>query len=256
MKLVTVATHSERYFPILIESCKKYNIQLDVLGWNQEWKGFAMRYSLMKEYLDSLPDYEIVCFIDSYDVIMLKPLQELENKFVSMNADIVVAHDTGIFHRFIFGSCRNIKINAGTYIGYAYYLKKMISQICIDNDCTDKRIDDQILLTKYCNENHLYVDTQSILFFTKKYNTACKVINQQLSYNNTYPCIIHGPGYGNLDNILEQLGYDVTQVKHKKIDYIIKRCKHHFVLVAVIIVILLLTIVTIFLFLFKIVDKK
>lgn len=250
MKLVTVATHSERYFPILIESCKKYNIQLDVLGWNQEWKGFIMRYNLMKDYLNDLPNDEIVCFIDSYDVIMLQPLYELEKKFVLMNANIVVAHDTGVFHRFIFGSCGKIRINAGTYIGYVHSLKEMISRICIDNDCFDKILDDQKILTKYCNKYRLYIDTQSVLFFTKKYNTSCKVVNKQLVYNNTYPCVLHGPGYGDLDDILKQLGYNVSHVQHKKIDYFIKRCVHHLDFVILFILLLILVLIVIFYFLY------
>lgn len=37
MRLVTVATHSERYFPYLLESCKRVDAKLDVLGWGQPW---------------------------------------------------------------------------------------------------------------------------------------------------------------------------------------------------------------------------
>ena len=33
IKLVTVATQSERYFPILVESCKKHGADLVVLGY-------------------------------------------------------------------------------------------------------------------------------------------------------------------------------------------------------------------------------
>ena len=36
MKLVTVATRSERYFPFLLESCERHGAKLEVLGWGQK----------------------------------------------------------------------------------------------------------------------------------------------------------------------------------------------------------------------------
>jgi hypothetical protein len=32
-----LAAYSERYFPILVQSCRRHNVQLDVLGWGQPW---------------------------------------------------------------------------------------------------------------------------------------------------------------------------------------------------------------------------
>lgn len=228
MKLVTVATHSERYFPILLESCNRYDIDLTVLGWNQKWGGFMMKYDLMKEYLDSLQDTDIVCFVDAYDVIVLQPLDELERKFISMNANIVVAYDTGIFHKYIFGTCKGLRINSGTYIGYVCSLKQMLSQMCIENNCKSKSLDDQRVLTMYCKNNDIKVDIESKMFFTKKYNTKCKIIDKKVIYNNSYPCILHGPGNHNMDDILRQLGYNIFTVEHNMFEYIYKRCLHHF----------------------------
>ena len=54
MKLVTVATHAERYFPYLKLSVEKYKYELVVLGWGEEWKGFVWRFHLLKDYLNSL----------------------------------------------------------------------------------------------------------------------------------------------------------------------------------------------------------
>jgi len=35
MKLVTIATHSDMYFPFLKQSCQYHSSQLEVLGWKK-----------------------------------------------------------------------------------------------------------------------------------------------------------------------------------------------------------------------------
>jgi hypothetical protein len=82
MKLVTVATHSERYFPYLKLSAEKYGHELVVLGWGEKWKGFVWRFELMREYLKNLDPNEIVCFIDAFDVVILQDPQTIEAKFL------------------------------------------------------------------------------------------------------------------------------------------------------------------------------
>lgn len=51
LHIVTVATESKYYFPYLVESCKKYGKELEVLGYGEKWKGFNWRFKLMIEYL-------------------------------------------------------------------------------------------------------------------------------------------------------------------------------------------------------------
>jgi hypothetical protein len=67
--IVTVATESKYYFPYLVESCKKHGLNLEVLGFGEKWTGFNMRFRLMTDYLKQLPENDIVCFVDGYDVL-------------------------------------------------------------------------------------------------------------------------------------------------------------------------------------------
>jgi hypothetical protein len=55
---VTVATHSERYFPYLKLSAEKYGHHLVILGWGQKWQGLTWKFQPMKEYLKSIPKDE------------------------------------------------------------------------------------------------------------------------------------------------------------------------------------------------------
>ena len=65
MKIITVATQTKGYFKAYSESCKKNNLELIVLGWNEKWKGFLWKFNLMQEYIASLNDNEIVIFTDA-----------------------------------------------------------------------------------------------------------------------------------------------------------------------------------------------
>lgn len=226
MKLVTVATHSQGYFPFLLESCKRFNVNLEVLGWGQKWEGFQWRILLMKEYVKNLHDDEIVCFIDAYDVLLLRSLEDLEDAFRKIcsltNKKIVVGCEQAISNltsfnaNVIFGRCQNRPLNAGTYIGYAKDLKTMINDLLIMSDNPKK--DDQMLMTNYCNrKNHIfYIDCDSLLFLTivNPFNLFMKDIsyhNKSLIYKDNRPYIVHFPGNGDMNDIIVNLGYYMTK---------------------------------------------
>ena len=234
MKLVTVATHSESYFPFLLESCNRYGAELVVLGFNQPWQGFNHRNVLMKEYLKSLPPDEVVCFIDAYDVLLLRPLEDLEAFFVNFNkvtgARIIVGCDqtaTGeklsLNSQLYFGACNNKHVNAGTYIGYVADLRDMISHI-LNKISDDVEADDQLLIRKYCSATkHVHIDCDRIFFLTlvggknmhfplnhPKINVVVDPDSHDLHFNNIRPFFVHGAGHINMLNLVEALGYDVS----------------------------------------------
>lgn len=244
MKLLTVATKSEGYFPILIESCKRYNIDIEVLGWGQKWTGFMMKFNLLLEYMKDLDDNEIVCIIDGYDTAVTQPLDVLESKFRKMNCPIVVAEDsTWILHKTIgymfFGLCKDKTINAGTYIGYVKYLRNMITDICSIFDCKNVKLDDQQILTTYCKKNNICIDTKNELFQVVFY---IKLDNE---YNGK-ACIVHGPGATNMNTLLNKLGYDTSNIKLERFKRFISFITHFFYIIAIIILILIVFVWTIF----------
>jgi hypothetical protein len=231
LHIVTVATDSEYYFPYLVESCKRNGKELTVLGYGEKWKGFTWRFRLMLDYLKELSDYDIVCFIDGYDVICIRNLNELIDEFIKIknetNCKIIVGHDKiikdTIYHYYNylnnlnnFGQCKNISINAGTYIGYVIDLLEILQNIYNLNP--NDTADDQILLIKYCNisnNNDISIDTDNKLFLTLDKPNAeidylIQVNNNEIIYNNNKPFFIHAPGETYLDNTIRLLGYDLN----------------------------------------------
>lgn len=231
MKLVTVATHSERYFPYLLESCKRVGAKLDILGWQQPWRGFMMKYDLLKEYLSNITDDEIVCVIDAYDVILLEPLNKLEAVFRETGTRIAVALDCNpnvFYAQYIFGKCKGFLINAGTYIGYAGDLRKMVLEICNMHNCKDKKLDDQMILTSYCNTTDIHIDRKREMFFLICFfNGIPDIVDGKIMYNGLKPCILHAPANTNIDNVLTKLGYDVKGVDHKFWQYWLNMAVRH-----------------------------
>jgi hypothetical protein len=235
MKLVTVATHSERYYPYLKISAERYGHELITLGWGQKWKGFAWRFELMKEYLRSVEQDEIVCFIDAFDVVVLETPRTIEQKFIELtNGDtsrVLISKEqyshngieNGILsylQSFVFTKCKEEYVNAGTYMGTASTLLELYEKICNEFKCAPDT-DDQRLIQDYCMKNNtaFIIDNECSIFLVinstlskiKKDEYHINFINNKLLYNDKiFPAFFHGNGYTDFDYIIEKLGYDTS----------------------------------------------
>jgi hypothetical protein len=233
MKLVTIATHSECYFPYLKKSCERYDSELIILGWGQKWTGYSLKFQLLQSFLKDLDDEEILCFIDSFDVIMLRSLKELEYTFKNFSRDtgtrVVIGYDR-TYYKIIeligsiyFGTVNGYTINSGTYIGYVKDLKNIINSIY-----SDPKLDDQKLLTEYCrkNPNQIYIDITGIFFLTINnpfgnfYDYTIMKIDEDknLWYGGVRPFFIHGNGNTNMNDIIILLGYNINTEDIKNLE--------------------------------------
>jgi hypothetical protein len=169
MKLVTVATHIDGYMPWLKKSCDRYKTTLYTLGLGEEWQGYNWKFLKMKEFLKSVDPNEIICFMDAYDVILLRDPSSLEEDFLSFckltGKKIIVGCDKPkpmymkVLAYATFGKCDDEMLNSGTYIGKASDLLYMINEMSrISND--DPSVDDQVLLKDWCsmNTNLIHID--------------------------------------------------------------------------------------------------
>jgi hypothetical protein len=225
LHIVTVATRSEYYFPYLVESCKKNGKELTVLGYNEKWKGFAWRFRLLINYFKSLNHNDIVCFIDGYDVICNRNLNDLKKQFISYKNKykfkIIIAVDNYKFKlqelsaEVYFKKCINQLLNAGTYIGYAGDLSSLL--LTAYNLDPDDNNDDQYLLTRACNldSSNFFFDTNQDFFLT--IHKPFQNINDELTFENNIayykkkqPYFIHAPSCTYLSNIIIKLGYHIS----------------------------------------------
>lgn len=228
MRFVTVATHSGGYYEYLLESCKRHGIELDVLGWGMKFQGWVWRMDLIRSYYEGLHPEEIVCFIDAYDVIILKDAKEIEERFLETGARIIVAEDYNTdpleewkARMFLFGTCKNVRVNAGTYIGYAGDILWMLNTMCSLHDCKkNEGLDDQKMMTHLCNivPYRFLIDTDKRIFLCICFKNGMRYADidvdkqRMLTYKGIMdPCILHGAGKADLDEVIRKLGYDIQQ---------------------------------------------
>jgi hypothetical protein len=217
MKFVTVATKSDGYFPIYLQSCHRHNIEPVILGWGKKWQGFSWRLELIINYLKTLPADELVVFTDAYDVLILKSPTEIERRYLKLapNKDkLVVSYEQppqlGSISNLFYGFCNGMRINAGTYMGPAALLLNTFRKLYTVGTAT-ATTDDQVLMTKDCNENRetYLIDDQSHIFH------VC-IRHKQSPTCIAHSCILHGPLNRDLLMFAKQLGYDTSDVVIRK----------------------------------------
>ena len=89
MKIVTFATHSQGTFDELTNS----GYPIKVVGWGTKWNGFVARNKDIIEYLDTLPNDEIVVIVDGFDTLINKSLDNLESDFKKLDCKVLYALD-------------------------------------------------------------------------------------------------------------------------------------------------------------------
>jgi len=233
--IVTVATHMDFYLPYLIESCKRNGKELEILGFGEKWQGLSWKFQKMIDYLQTLDKKDIVCFVDGYDVICNRNINELKEIFITFknknNFKFLTAID--IYKYYIqeyvatlyFKKCKNNNLNTGTYIGYSNDLLDVLKKLEYNTSN-----DDQILLTEYCNmhQEDVYIDFKQDLFLTihkplSDIHNEVIIKNNIAYYNNKQPFFIHAPSCTYLNKMIIQLGYNITD--HSIIEY---KLKHYF----------------------------
>ncbi len=247
LHIVTVATDIKYYMPYLIESVKKNHNNLTILGLNMKWTGFNLKFNLMKEHLSKLPEDDIVCFCDGYDVICVRDLNEMIDEFNRIKnktkCKVIASTDFCLGQYYIkfsiqfTGTLARNYINSGLYMGCVKDLKCMFN--IISSYGSEDNLDDQMLLNKFnqMNPGYIHIDKETNIFYTlfesnllkytidKQFNKKCNVVkyikyndNNIYSIHNTKPFFIHAPGCENLDDILVLLGYNITNNVSKKLD--------------------------------------
>jgi predicted nucleic acid-binding Zn ribbon protein len=227
--VVTVATHNDYYLPYLKKTCEIYGSKLIVLGYGEKWKGFRWRQKIVLNYLKTLKNDDIVCFVDGFDVICIRNLNEFKNVFIKLtnkyNSKIIVSEHKMIinndilsylnyyFVKMYFDECKKISLNAGSYVAYVKNLIEIFENI--NNISNNDEDDDQVILTKYCklHPNDMYIDVNAEIFLTvcnpyKNIDNILVFNNNKIYYKGNQPFFIHAAGETYLDNILIKMNID------------------------------------------------
>lgn len=230
LHFITVATKSSLYFPFLIESCAKNDINLKVLGWGGEYTSHMYKIYSIMHYIDALPDNDIVCYFDAYDVIVLKNKTDIYDKFVHIRdatqRGFIVSHDIDndnivqtLVNFFMFPKCFDVRMNMGTFIAHVKDLKMVLGLLCSEFDGCTQKANDQEEFIRLCRKNKelfqkwITIDVTKEIFMVFGGGGVTSVNVQQYIQQDTksQPCIAHCPGICDMFPLIEYLGYDVNK---------------------------------------------
>jgi hypothetical protein len=180
------------------------------------WTGFVDKILAFKRVVDTLPEGDIACFIDAYDVLAFANETEIVGKFREYGHNILLSTELNCYPTYLKPQYDALKkkdhsnfnyVNSGGYMGYVKDLREMFAwkteeemrAICEDGG-------DQHFFALYylTHMDNVGLDTRQEIFQSlykvrwielqfesgRLYNTVLK----------TYPCFVHFNGYNAFRN--------------------------------------------------------
>lgn len=200
--ILTVGTDRKKCVR-LNDSGAKNRIYPKNLGNNQHWQGTDMsgpggghKLNLVKQYLQNVPDTDVILFTDAYDVFYASDLETIVKRYIGFNTRLLFSAeqycwpDSNLADKFPETDTPYRYLNSGTYIGEAQELKKILNPP-IDNSADDQLFIQQAFLSGLYD---IKLDTECYIFQT--HDDAVSKNNTQLYNKKTscFPCIYHGNG--------------------------------------------------------------
>jgi hypothetical protein len=223
LHVFTIASDLEKTDMLKI-SAEWSKLKIIIIPW-KHWNNFTDKIYAMKQILDFIPDEDIVCFIDAYDVLCMSSEQEILEKFFAYNSEIVLSSEVNCYpienyhdYESITNGTEYKYVNSGGYIGYTYALRRMfewktnqeIESICFlggDQQFFTKYYlhhydDNEMMPHNSCNffkNGHVCLDEfQRIFQSLYKVPLRHFVFLEGRLYNHslkTYPCFVHFNGF-------------------------------------------------------------
>jgi hypothetical protein len=173
-----------------------------------KWDGYHDKiFNLLKNIKD-VPDNEIICFIDGYDLFVNSNTDEIITKFLNYNCDLLFGAELNCFpeNESLKKKMEAIKcltkyryVNSGGYIGYASAIRKLLtwkSPTEIKKICEEGT--DQLYFAEYFIANNVQLDYRQKIF-QNMYRVSWREISVKNNrfYNkkiDEYPCFVHFSG--------------------------------------------------------------
>ena len=202
LHVCTVASREIKLVAPLQESCTHNGISLEVLGQDMPFQGFGEKFLHVQQFIKTLPDTDVLLFVDAFDVLLLARADVIIDKFLKFNAPFVVSAERTCWPfrelapKYPKSPTSFQYLNSGTYIGYVSYIKQLFCDL--SPVATE---DDQGMMTcHYLKHPEMYtLDTFCELFLTTlniSDELAIDVQNKSVHCleTKTSPCVIHGNG--------------------------------------------------------------
>ena len=199
--VLTVGTDQSKMWA-LEQSAKAHGITYLNLGRQATWMGGTMesqgggqKINLVRNHLDSLHDWDVVLFVDGYDVIINDTLPTILERYKDMGADIIFAAEKNcwpvseITEAFPESQTPYRFLNSGVYMGKVSSLKEFFNHPIKNNE------DDQLYMQgRFLSEEGAIVIKLDYEGYIFQCDDDVEIINGQISNGMCCPCIYHGNG--------------------------------------------------------------
>lgn len=225
LHILTVATHSERYLPVLEKQVTDRGLKLNKLGMGKEYKGHFMKDLEVMEYIKKIDPNDLVVFVDGFDSLMLSSSDEVIKKFNEKNCDLLLSVENvgmlSFIHDTVFEKVKGKYINTGLYMGRAGFLLKFLEEIYSDDNYNKKSNQKTWCshLFKLITEkrfNGIELDSNSDIFLNHSFTTSnILTLNSNriiLNENESKPCFIQGNGCEDMNYIIDDMGYSKENI--------------------------------------------
>jgi hypothetical protein len=278
LHLITVATHAESHFVNLENSCAYFGYPVKVLGWGDKYPGHYIKDVLVLKYISQLPDDDIVVFVDGFDSVCVRPLNDLEHSFKNSGCDLIISVDNvGKEYTFTknplwaylywraFSLWKGKCVNSGMYIGYVKTVRAFIQSVQKQAKKINYKSNQRewIKTLKWSNETkHMNVslDQNGQYFFNYldlfndkpdiKIINGTQVIHTCIKNQETPFYFLSAPANSNIDFIVEKLPA-MSPIGCKKVKCVNRALNNYLPVFKIEIIILLILFGCLFLFLRK-----
>lgn len=124
----------------LLESVVQSRLQVEVLGWGQEWQGYAQKVLELGDRLAAgdIAEDDVVLFVDAFDVLVVDDADALLSRFLSLNTPMLFSADVNCHPWNLFSNftCDLFPppasgvpyryLNSGVIVGRAWAVRQMV----------------------------------------------------------------------------------------------------------------------------------
>ena len=226
--IITVGTDENKMWG-LEQSAKRHGITYLNLGSGVEWGGGTMegqggghKINLVRSHIQTLPDEDIVLFVDGYDVLFTDNIHSIKERFDGFDCDILFAAEKScwpqptIAPQFPMTPTLYKYLNSGVYMGKVARLNHFFSEVVANDQ------DDQLWMQKrFLGANGLNVklDHEGYIF---QCDDEVSFDGQQISNGMCCPCIYHGNGgddaKARFNSLADKFGYIQTAIESPPIN--------------------------------------
>jgi len=225
LHLITVATHSERYLPVLEKQAQKNGVKLVKLGMGKKYIGHYMKDLETMEYLKTINRDDVVAFVDGFDSLMLAHKDEVMAKFNETGAELLLSVENigalSFIHSTVFERVKGKYLNTGLYMGKAGFLLDFLEEMYkteYNKQSNQKTWCSHLFkLDREGKFDGIKLDNESKVFLNHSFTTSNNPIlkgSRVVIDNGEKPCFIQGNGCEDMTHIIKATGNSEDNV-HK-----------------------------------------